>query len=135
MDYYTHDTRIFEESFVYMLRFDSVLAHLKRGVYGHGHERGSRSFILSFSLGSSMAYVISGIPRFKNTSLPYRGKWFFNYPIHQIYKYLLCPRKSKGGILGTWRYICTRSLAWSWRYQYLSLLAPKRGITSLAAKL
>lgn len=134
IDYHTHDTRIFEESFLYMVRFDSVLAHLKRGAYGHGHERGSRSFILSFSLGSSMACVISGILRFKNTSLPYRGKWFFNYPIHQIYKYF-CSRKSKGGILGTWRYICTRSLAWSRRYQYLNLLALKREITSLGAKL
>ena len=29
----------------------------------------------------SLAYPISGILRYKNTSIPYRGKLFFNYPI------------------------------------------------------
>lgn len=34
----------------------------------------------------SLAYPISGIGRYKNTSIPYRGKLFFNYPITDFNK-------------------------------------------------
>lgn len=36
----------------------------------------------------SLAYPISGIGRYKNTSIPYRGKLFFNYPITDFNKVL-----------------------------------------------
>lgn len=37
----------------------------------------------------SLIYPISGIGRYKNTSIPYRGIFFFNYPItdfNQVFK-------------------------------------------------
>jgi NADH dehydrogenase/NUMOD1 domain/GIY-YIG catalytic domain len=75
---FTNKTLDSRDALVYVYEYTEKEINPKATIYNSSNEA-SRS----------LAYPISGIGRYKNTSIPYRGKLFFNYPItdfNQVFK-------------------------------------------------